>query len=104
MSIVQQVATASTNALTAGRAAEFVRAAQAFAASSGAWSRAADYATAIGCTDRVADFCKKAAVSPGTMSDALSATGLVAAFVDSLRGFGAFDTLLGSMVRVPLKT
>ena len=103
MSIVERVAAINTNLDARTRSAEFVRAAQCLAAG-GTWTRGADIAKAIGCTDRVVDVMTKSAVTPGVMSDALSTTGLVAAFVDSLRNFGAFDAILPSIVRVPMKT
>jgi HK97 family phage major capsid protein len=52
------------------------------------------------------DLMQKTAVAPGTLTSAspLAEAGLVAAFADSLRNVGAFDAMLPSMIRVPLKT
>lgn len=103
MTIIERVGNLNRDLEMRSKAADFVRIAQALAAG-GTWSGAAAHAKAKDFSQRAVDVIQKAIVSPVGMSSALSESGLVAAFVDSLRNAGAFDFMFPFCVRVPMKT
>lgn len=104
MTIAQQIGRLNHDIELTARAGEYVRVAMSLAAGGG-YAAGMQHAKSVGVADRAIEFMQKAAVSPLTMSDPLSQSTLIAAFIDSLRNIGAFDTMLASgMVRVPLKT
>src|SRR5262245_22501450 len=104
MSIVRQINRAAADAEAATRAGEFAQLARLFAIAKGDWRWASKLDQA---SPRVAEIARKAAVDPGSttsLSSIAQTEGIVQAFLDSLRNVGAFDAMLLSMKRVPIRT
>ena len=107
-SIARQVARVSSNIETATRAGEFAAIAKCLAASDGGNNAAAKFAEAKRMPRRVVEILK-AGVTAGTLGgsagDALADYGVLAqAWLDSLRTVSAFDAMLSSMTKIPLRT
>jgi HK97 family phage major capsid protein len=103
MSIVQQIATVSSNLESATRSREFVSAARYLLAARGDRIEAQQLAAAGRSTDRV-----KAAVAAGSISGSgaplAEYRAVSGAFLESLKHSGAFDAMLPSMLQVPFRT
>lgn len=108
MSIAQRIGTVHAGLETATRAGEFAAIAKCLAAGAGGTHAAANFAEQKRLPRRVVEILK-AGVSAGTLGGsegtALGDYGVVAqAWLDSLRNISAFDALLPSMVKIPLRT
>src|SRR5262245_33154812 len=99
----------SANLEHASRVEEFAEAARHLMISGKNYGNAAKAARASGLTSRQVDFLEKAAVPAGSTGDStwaqpLAPHPLAAAFLGSLVGTGLFESMLGSMIRLPLRT
>ena len=100
----------AANLETATRASEFVAFARMLALAEGRRSQAAAMAEADRVSPRVVDMLRKSAVEGGTFgsgnwAEQLGDLGsMIAAFIGTLKHHGAFDAMLPSMKRVPLRT
>jgi HK97 family phage major capsid protein len=107
MTILQQIGRAQNEIETRAGSRDFVQLARCLMLSKGVLQQARQIAEQRGTSDRVEEILRKA--NPGTLTDPTWAGNLspyasvAAGFVDGLRHIGAFDAMLTSMVRVPLR-
>jgi hypothetical protein len=104
MSIAAQVAKVSLDLETRTKAGEFAAACRCLMLTKGSPLEAAEIAQARHFSSRVQEIFRKAAVQPASLTTASSLaeyTGTTAAFLESLRTYGAFDQMLPDMKVVP---
>src|SRR5262245_22886920 len=104
MTIAQRVAQVSSDIETRTRVGEFIALARLLMLTKGDKLQAAEIAEARRLSARVAEVFRKSAVAPVSLTTASALaeyTGTTAAFLESLRTYGAFDRMLADMRQVP---